>query len=363
MIPPETEILDNLDLIKGIDKSNLLKHLLNFPQQCKEARAIGKLVKLPKSYMNYNNIVLSGLGGSAIGADLVRSYIWAHFKKSIYINRNYTLPGFIGSSTVLFCLSYSGDTEETISSYYNGKRKNAKSVILTSGGKLKKIAIRDNIPHIIIPKGLPPRQALGYSFFPLLYAISKISGLKPDEGPVEETLAYLEHVRTLFKPQQKTRENLAKRIALKLHNKLPLIYGTQDHMDTIVLRFRNQLEENSKHISFSHLFPEMNHNEIVGWENPKVILRNIAVVLFRDKEDYPRTKLRIDITKKIIKRYTNTIIEIHSLGNCLLSRMFYLIYLGDFVSFYLAILNNVDPTPVDKVKYLKDRLARFKTVG
>jgi len=139
-----------------------------------------------------------------------------------------------------------------------------------------------------------------------------------------------------------------------------VIYGGCDHLDSVVLRFRGQIEENSKHIGFSHLFPEMNHNEIVGWENPKSMLRNTSVVLFRDKEDHPRTSLRVDITKKIISKFAGDIIEIHSKGKSLLCRMFHLIYIGDFISLYLALLNNVDPTPVEKVMYLKNKLAKVR---
>ncbi len=352
-------ILDDLNSIKKIDASKMLNNLLNFPQQCKHAKAIGESFKAPTSYSNFDNIVLSGLGGSAIGADLVRSFVAGYFEKPIYVNRNYTLPGFVNGSTILFCLSYSGNTEETISSYYEGRKKNAKIIILTSGGRLKELAEDSNIPAITIPGGLPPRQALGYSFFPLLYALSGLSGKKPDARVIDETIAYLSKIKVFLKPERKTKENTAKKIALKLYKKIPLIYGAQDHIDTVVLRFRNQLEENSKHISFNHIFPEMNHNEIVGWENPKALLKDIAVVFFRDREDHRRTQLRMDITKGIISKYTKNIIEINSKGNNLLCRMFYLIYLGDFISFYLAILNKADPTPVEKVKYLKDRLAKL----
>ena len=168
-------VLDNLKLIKKLDRADMLRHLLDFPSQCKEARRIGKSVKLPRRYSSFDNIVLSGLGGSAIGADLVRSYCWDHFKKPLYVNRNYTLPGFVDNNTVLFCMSYSGNTEETLSAYNEGKKKGAKRIVLTSGGKLKELAKKDKVPYIMIPGGLPPRAALGYSFFPLLYAVLKVA--------------------------------------------------------------------------------------------------------------------------------------------------------------------------------------------
>ncbi len=352
--------LDDLGFIRGLDKSDMMGHILSFSRQCEEARRIGRNVKLPKSYGRFDNIVLSALGGSAIGADLLRSYLWDYASKPLYVNRNYTLPEFVNKSTVLFCASYSGDTEETLSSYCEGKKKNARIIILTSGGKLGDIARKDKIPCIIIPKGLPPRQALGYSFFPLLYAVCKLTGIKPDEKSIDDAISVIKQSKELFSPPRKTERNLAKKIALKLYGKLPVIYGGQDHIDAAVIRFRGQLEENSKHIGFSHIFPEMNHNEIVGWENPRAVLKNTAVVFLRDERDHPRTKLRIDITKEIISGYTDTVIEIFSKGSTPLARLFYLVYLCDFISFYLAVLNRVDPTPVHKVKYLKDILAKKK---
>ncbi len=353
--------LDNIGvLISNIDKSNMLKILTGFPDQCREALKIGKRFILPRSYFKgIEKIVFLGVGGSAIGADLIRTYLWDEIKLPIIVNRNYTLPEFVDKSTLLFACSYSGDTEETISAYKEGIRKKSRIIVLTSGGSLKGMAERNGIPCLIIPQGMPPRGALGYSSIPLIALLSK-AGLTG-----EKDAAILESARVMgrlckeeLSPEVDTVENIAKSIAIRLYNKIPVIYGSSDHTDVAVTRWRGQLAENAKCLSSSHLFPEMNHNEIVGWEYPKNLLKGLVIILLRDTEDNPRIKKRMDITGGMLRKKSNGIIEVCSRGNGFLSRLFSLIYIGDFVSFYLAILNRVDPTPVERIKYLKKELAK-----
>lgn len=163
----------------------------------------------------------------------------------------------------------------------------------------------------------------------------------------------------ILSPQIKASKNYAKRLALELKDKYVIVYAANRCIDSVVTRWRGQLAENSKALSSSHVLPEMNHNEIVGWVFPKKLLKDFVVVILRDKGEHPRVARRIEITKTIIKKKSN-MFEVRSKGNGLLSRIFYLIYFGDFVSFYLALLNGVDPTPVDTVTYLKRQLGNFK---
>jgi glucose/mannose-6-phosphate isomerase len=157
-----------------------------------------------------------------------------------------------------------------------------------------------------------------------------------------------------FNVRQK--KNAAKKIAATLYNKYPVIYGAQDRIDAVATRWRGQLAENAKTLGSSHFFPEMNHNEIVGWDNPAALLKKFAVVILRDKGDHPRVAKRMDITESILRARCANLTEVRSSGKGLLARIFSLVYTGDFVSFYLAILNKRDPTPVGRIKYLKDRL-------
>lgn len=352
--------LDDLREIERIDKSNMLDLLSGFPTQCRHAVRIGELFSIPKPYRKVNNIVFSGLGGSAIGADLIRSYVIDDIKVPILVNRDYTLPKFVGKDTLFFACSYSGDTEETLSSYEEAKRRGAKIIALSSGGKLEAEAKDDGVPFISIPKGYPPRTALGYSFFPPLVVLSKFGFVPDKEEDINEAISGMTNSRDhILSPQIKASKNYAKRLALELKDKYVIVYAANRYIDSVVTRWRGQLAENSKALSSSHVLPEMNHNEIVGWVFPKKLLKDFVVVILRDKGEHPRVARRIEITKTIIKKKSN-MFEVRSKGNGLLSRIFYLIYFGDFVSFYLAILNGVDPTPVDTVTYLKRQLGNFK---
>ena len=353
-------ILDDFKAIEKYDASGMLELMESFPEQCKEARRIGDSFKLPKNFKtNYKNIVCIGMGGSAIGADLVRSYIADDLGIPLFVNRNYTLPNFVDEHTLVIVSSYSGNTEEVLSAYRDARSRGSEIIVITSGGKLEKTTKEDKAPCIKIPSGLPPRCALGYSFFPLLILLSKIGIIKDQALLIDEAISVLRKIGRCgltFKVRYK--DNQAKRIASDIHGKLPVIYSGQDHIDSIVTRWRGQFAENAKTLSSTHLFPEMNHNEIVGWENPRSILKNSVVIMLRDAADHPRISKRMDVTKNIFKKEKIKVIEICSSGKELLARMFSLIYIGDFVSFYLAILNGVDPTPVERITYLKKELAK-----
>ena len=351
--------LEDIKAIKAIDASDMLTLLYGFPSQCKQAVAVADNFKFPFSYRSFSNVVFSGLGGSAISGDILKSYLIDEIRMPIIVNRNYTLPGFVSEETLAFVLSYSGNTEETINAYSQAKEKKAKIIVISSGGKLKAKARSDGVPFITIPPELPPRCALGYLFFPPLILLSKMGVIEDKQTQIEETIDVLDNLRkSQLKPEIKEEKNLAKRVARDIFGRFPVVYASCDHLEGTLVRWRSQLAENSKSLSSSHLFPEMNHNEIVGWENPKRILSKFLVVLLRDKNDYLRTKRRINITKSIINKQNIPVIEVHSRGKGLLSRIFSLVYIGDFVSFYLAVLNDVDPTPVEKISYLKKQLAK-----
>ena len=352
--------LDNLKIIAKLDRSDMLETIEGFPAQCRDAKKIGYGFDVPKSFkIQYKNIVSTGLGGSAIGSDIARSYIADDSKTPLFVNRNYRLPGFVGKETLVIASSYSGNTEETISAYKDAKSKKAKVIAITSGGELRKLASDDGCPVLAIPGGLQPRCALGYSFFPLLIILSKIGVVKDRAEDIDEAIEVLNDLKVKsLGPNVPENKNIAKTIARSLYNKFPVIYAGQDHTDSVVTRWRGSLSENAKVLSSGHVFPEMNHNEIVGWEYPAKLLKDFTAVILRDSADFPRVAKRMDITKKILAKTGVKLIEVNSSGSSLLARIFSLIYIGDFVSFYLAILNKRDPTPVERITYLKKELAK-----
>lgn len=349
----------NLKTIKQIDKSDMLNLLLDFPQQCKAALNIAENAKIVFEKKDFNKIAFVGMGGSAVGGDLVRSYLYFECRVPILVLREYTLPAYADNSTLVFLISYSGNTEETLSAYKEAKEKGLTMIVISSGGQLKENAKRDNITFIEIPKNLPPRCALGYlSIIPLCILVKL--GLINDVSPsINQAINVLEELKNKsLKPYIGLQDNIAKSIALGLFNKFTVIYSASIHFDVCATRMRGQLAENAKALSSSHVFPEMNHNEVVGWQNPKKMFKNFVVVLLRDKDMHARVAKRMDITGSIIKKEGVELIEIWSRGEGLLSRIFSLIYIGDFISYYLAMLYGIDPMPVEKVTYLKKELAK-----
>ena len=349
----------NMENIKKLDKSDMLGLLLDFPEQCKAAKEIGSSAKILFEKRDFNKIIFAGLGGSAIGADLVRSYLYFESKLPITVYREYELPASADSSSLIFIASYSGNTEETLSAYEIAKQRGASIIAISCGGKLKEWALRDKITFIGIPQGIPPRCALGHMSIIPLCVLGRLGLALEHSSAINQAISVLEDLKkNSLNPKVGQKDNPSKALAAAFFNKIPVIYAGSAHFDVTATRLRCQLNENSKAIASSHLFPEMNHNEIVGWQNPRKLFKGLVVLMLRDKGMHARVSLRMDITREILKKQGVESIEFWSRGEGLLSRILSLIYIGDLASFYLAILYGIDPTPVERVTYLKNELAK-----
>lgn len=342
--------------IATYDKSNMRKLLLEFPKQITEAVKIGNEAEVSYTSSDIHSIVLTGLGGSAIGGDVLRSYLSDELRVPIFVNRHYFLPEFVNEKTLVIVSSYSGNTEETIAAHHDAAKRGAKVLCISSNGETAKLAAKYKHPLITIPKGFPPRAALGYSFFPTLIAMSNMKLIASKEKEIKETISLLKKKSKVY--SSLNAQNTALDIAKHLYTKLPVIYSSADRFDVVNVRWRGQLAENAKVLAFGHVLPEMNHNELVGWKVLRRIMQDMAVVFLRDKGDHKRVQIRMDITKDIASQFASSTIDVESEGKSLLTRMFSLIYLGDWVSLYLAILNGVDPTPVKVIDYLKNELSK-----
>jgi len=344
--------------IPAVDKKNMLELLKTFPEQCQEAIGIGTKYEIPEKYKKqYKNIVFLGLGGSAIGGDVIKSYLIDESPLPIQVVRDYSVPSFISSESLVFASSYSGDTEETLSMYKSAKAKSANIICITSGGRLKRLAGANGDLAVIIPGGLPPRASLGYSFIPALIMLYRLGIVSDKSKDIFEAI-------TLMKDMLKkevgpdARKNRAMEIAAYIFGKIPVVYAPAKNFDVVATRWRGQINENAKTLSSCHVYPEMNHNEIVGWVYPRKVLKDLAILTLRDKGEHPRVATRIKITTGILKDSGFKSMDIGSKGQSLLARMMSLVYLGDFVSFYLAVLNGVDPTPVERISFLKKQLGK-----
>ena len=341
--------------IFAVDTSNMYNLIRGFAEQAKDAVAIGKTAKVKIKARGIDAIVLCGLGGSAIGGDLLRSYLAAELRVPFFINRHYTLPGFVGPGMLVIVASYSGNTEEALAAFKESLKRRARILCISSGGTLGKLAKAKRRPMIVVPGGLPPRAALGYSFFPLLMTFMKLKLVSNKNREISETIKLLtQKAEEYGNPDPQT--NRAFQLAEQLHGRLGVVYSSTDRFDAVNTRWRGQFAENGKSLAFGHVFPEMNHNELVGWKVLKDQMREMQVFILRDKDDHKRIQLRMEITKGILDDYTSHVTEVWSEGTSPLARMFSLVYLGDWVSYYLAILNKEDPTPVQVIDRLKTEL-------
>jgi glucose/mannose-6-phosphate isomerase len=343
--------------IFAIDTSNMYTLIKNFPQQVEEAIAIGNAAKLKLNVSKVQNVVLNGLGGSAIGGDLLKSYLAGELTIPFLVNRHYALPKFVGKSTLVIISSYSGNTEETTAAFKEALKRGAKILCISSGGEVTKIARKHKLPLIVIPGGLPPRAALGYSFFPLLIALGKLGLIRNKAKDIKEALAILKTKSDEYGSPDPA-SNRSIQLAEQLQNRIGVVYSSVERFDAVATRWRGQMAENGKSLMFGHVLPEMNHNELVGWKALTNQMRDMQVIMLRDKDDHPRVRIRMDVTRGVIAEHTTHLTEVWSEGQSLLARIFSLAYLGDWTSFYLAILHGIDPSPVRVIDFLKEELGR-----
>jgi len=343
-----------LEQINNFDKSNMLNLLTAFPEQFDEAVKIGNSFDHIIDKKNIKHIVFAGMGGSAIGGDLIISCLSEDISIPALVNRGYFLPTFVNSSTLVIVSSFSGNTEESLSCYEDARSRNAQIICITSGGELGQKAQQNGVPTILIPGGIQPRAALGYLSIPILIALLNSGFGSKDKVDIYETHEMLKTKVSLFAPQNES--NTALVLAKKLSKKIPIIYSANNMLHVVSNRWKCQFSENAKLLAFYNVFPELNHNEIVGWEQLPDLLDNFQIIYLSDNEDFSRNQSRMNITKDILGKVTNSVIEFKTEGISRLTRLFSLVYLGDMASFYMAILNNVDPTPIEKIQILKDQL-------
>lgn len=326
-----------------------MKNLVqNFTNQLKEAKQIAD-----KAIINngnaISNILVTGLGGSGIGGTILLELIADSCSVPIIINKDYFLPAFVNENTLVIVSSYSGNTEETLSAMQQAIIKKAQIACVTSGGKVLEIAKQHQFDFIEIPGGNPPRSCIGYSLVQLIQVLI-LKGFAP------KTLMFdLEKSIVLLEKENDAIKKEAQIIAQKLTNKLTVIYSLGT-CEGVAVRFRQQINENSKQLCWHHTLPEMNHNELVGWT---VKNDNLVVVTFHTSFDFERTKKRYEVCKSIFEKYSHGVIDIVAKGNSKLEQFLYLINIGDWISCYIADIRQIDANEVKVIDHLKGELAKF----
>ena len=346
-------ILEDTGGMRKIDQSNMLEFCTDAANHYRASVENAEKIKL--DYPNPDNVVIAGMGGSAIGGELAKDLTRDLTKIPIEISREYHLPAYAGKKTLAILASYSGDTEETLSSLLDAVKHKCQIYCLSSGGALLKYAEKLSLPYTQVQGGMPPRASLPYMLIPLLTCLEK-TGVAPKVlGDFSEAKKVLEKVSAENSAQKPASENSAKTLALNLYNSAPVVYGFGIYRG-VALRFKQQFNENAKVPSKWETFSELNHNETMGWENPKELAKCYAVIFLRDKSEPTEIRSRIEITKSLMEPNVPKMFEVWAQGKSSLAKMLSTILVGDFTSVYLAMLRGVDPTPVNTVTAMKDKI-------
>ncbi len=355
-------VLNDIEKIRETDPDNMYNRIFDLPEHLEDSIRIAKRWKVETdNFSDIKNIVIAGMGGSAIGGDLVRSFLRDKLQIPFEVCRHYELPEYVDDESLVIISSYSGNTEETLSALDDALSRKAMLAAISTGGMLNEVAELNEIPLGMTPTGMQPRAALGYSFAMIVLFLEKIGLVNGATENIELVANKLKAYRDNYIEDYPAEKNMAKKLAERLHGKLPIIYSGPTLIDTVGVRWKGQICENSKMLAFANQFAEFNHNELVGWyEDTKEISENLIVIVLRDLSDHAQIKARMDIVKEIIEGLEVEVIDIYSRGDDPLERVFSLIQLGDFVSYYLAVLREVDPSPVEVIERLKGKLAERK---
>lgn len=330
------------------------KLIEGFTQQLAHALKLGQSMDLVRPGSDIRNVLMTGMGGSGIGANLVESLTFGRVPIPITVSKGYNIPQFVSPHTLFIACSYSGNTEETLAAVHKAMLKRAHVICVTSGGKMLELAKEYNLFYIQVPGGSPsPRAQLGYMMTSLLYALYHTNLI--GAAFIKETENAIEYLDRGEKAIQAEAELIAK----KLRGKLPIIY-CDERLKAMATRFQNQLNENSKQMAHVNTFPEMNHNEIVGWRFPENILQQSQVIYLYSDHDHERVEKRMEICRDIFEKRSNPIIDIVAEGASLLEQYYYLIHLTDWISYFVAKENGVDADSIDNINFLKDELAKLK---
>lgn len=349
--------LDDNKIYPKYDPSNMLGRIKELPAQFRRAWQAVRSFELPDSYRNVNKVVVLGMGGSAIGADLVRSLLQDELKLPLITYRDYSLPPVVDDNTLLIASSYSGNTEETLSGFEPTLKTDAKKIAVTTGGRVGELAAANSIPVFEIDYKSQPRAALGFSLIPLLGILQNLGFIKDKTADVSEAVELLEKLEKSYGESAPVSSNPAKQLAQRLYGKLPVILGAGITAE-VAHRWKTQINENSKSAAYYEVFPELNHNATVGFPLPDVVKENTRVVILRSPGYNERVKLRIEVTAKLMEQSGLAYEYVDAPGRAPLAQMASLISLGDYASYYLALLYEVDPTPVTAIDYLKEKLSK-----
>ena len=350
-----TSVLDSPKKIRQIDKNDMLSFCVEAPKHYEKAAKLAKTVSI--NYPKPKTIIVAGMGGSAIGGELLKD--WARDKIAVPIEvcREYSLPAYANKNTLVFVVSYSGETEESLSAFLDAIKRKCMAVCISSGGVLHEFAEKLNVPCLRVTSEMAPRATLPYLFMPLPILLNKIGIVSDVTSEISETIKILRQVSDSNSPEKLFNSNFSKKLASNICGTVPVVYGFGIYR-AVAQRVKTQFNENSKVPAKWEFFPELNHNEIVGWEAVRELAKYFSVIFIRDNDESEAMRQRIVATKELICKESVKVFEVQSIGKSMLAKMSSVICTGDFTSVYLAIMRGIDPTPVKAIILLKEKMKR-----
>ncbi len=342
---------------QSIDENNMRKSIYDFADQMDEAVSIGKKIELVNDYSFISNVVICGMGGSAIGGDLAKSLINDSLRVPIIVSRDYSVPNWVNDKSLVICSSYSGNTEETLSAFHHAKSKGAHIIGISTGGELSRLLAESIYDRVSIPSGLQPRAAVAFSFIPLLYLLNVLNII--DKRVLREINSSIEKIKSYRNIYcDKTEDNPTCKLAKQIYETIPIFYGESGSTSSVALRWKGQFCENSKMLAYHNDIPEMNHNEIVGWQENPELLKHFSILWISDDSINPRNTIRYNSSKELIKKMVSHQETIKLDGETFTERFLHLLHFGDWLSYWCALMHHTDPTPVEKIDKLKDVLSK-----
>ena len=349
--------LDNELAMRQLDPQDMLGWVERFPEQVADAWTRADAIRLPETHRDKRHIVILGMGGSAIGGDLLAALLEAEAPVPVTVIRGYQLPAWVGPESLVIASSYSGNTEETLTGFETALQRGAAVVALTTGGRLSRLAHEKGVPVVLFPGGGQPRAAIGYSWILLLGIVQALGYYRMPAKARAETAHILDELSTTYGPKVPEANNPAKQYARMAYGRIVFTLGGE-HLAPVARRWKTQFNENSKQWAAYDEMPELNHNTIVGTRAPEDLAEHVLVISLESATQHPRIRTRWEITAEIFRREGLPHLRLHAPGEHPFTQMMALIHLGDFISVYLAFLNGKDPSEIDNIHYLKQALAQ-----
>jgi glucose/mannose-6-phosphate isomerase len=352
--------LDDVMQLEEKDPQGMLSMVESFPNQCLEALHLGRdMLDVPEAD-GIKKVAFVGMGGSGIGGQVMRSLLEEPTGLPISVHRSFRIPSILGPDTLAIIVSYSGNTEETLASLEDVIYLGCRIMVVTSGGQLLEKSRGYRWPTIMVPAGLQPRAAMGYLSLPAAVVIEKMGLLQGFVKVAHQCVDYLKEKKEEWGRLSSANRNFAKQLATRLQGKIPVIYGTDGIMSVAAYRWKCQFNENAKIPAFNNVVPEMDHNEIVGWNELDEFSRRVELIFLSEEEHDERLEKKVEVTAQMLQERVGGVTMIHVGGNTRTEKLFSTMYLGDFVSTYLALLNDTNPVPVDIITELKERMAQVE---